>query len=59
MNIAVNQEIFMNQIQKNFKCFLPKQVIPFPVYPLLQVHVRDPGVFVQVAFVAWQPPLFT
>ena len=26
------------------------QLIPSPVYPPLQVHVKDPGVFVHVAF---------
>ena len=25
-------------------------VIPSPVYPPLQVHVKDPGVFVHMAF---------
>ena len=29
---------------------LPMQLIPSPVYPPLQVHVKDPGVFVHMAF---------
>jgi hypothetical protein len=31
------------------------QEVPFPVYPALHAHVRDPGVLVQVALVS-QPP---
>jgi len=41
---------------KNKNKFLPLQLRPFPEYPLLQVHVKLPWVFVQVAF-AWHPPL--
>ena len=29
--------------------FLPEQEVPFPVYPVLQAHVKDPSVFVQAA----------
>ena len=28
---------------------LPVHVIPSPMYPLLQAHTKDPGVFVHVA----------
>ena len=34
------------------KLFLPEQLVPFPVYPLLQAHVNDPAVFVQVALLS-------
>ena len=35
---------------RNFKTpFLPVQVTPFPLYPVLHVHVLDPCVFVHVA----------
>ena len=30
--------------------FLPEQVVPFPVYPVLQTHENEPSIFVQVAF---------
>ena len=30
--------------------YLPVHVIPSPVYPSLQAHVKDPGVFVHMAF---------
>jgi len=36
---------------------LPVQLIPSPVYPSIQVHVKLPGVFVQTAN-ALQPPFF-
>ena len=37
---------------------LPIHTVPFPMYPLLQVHVcGDPMLFVQPAF-GWQLPLF-
>ena len=36
---------------------LPVQLIPSPVYPSIQVHVKLPGVFVQIAN-ALQPPFF-
>ena len=32
--------------------FLPEQEVPFPVYPVLQAHVNDPAVFVQVALLS-------
>ncbi len=32
--------------------FLPEQEVPFPVYPVLQVHVNDPAVFVQAALLS-------
>ena len=31
---------------------LPVQCVPFPLYPLLQEQLYDPGVFVQYAFVS-------
>jgi hypothetical protein len=27
----------------------PWQLTPFPEYPILQVHVNDPGIFIHVA----------
>ena len=26
---------------------IPSQIVPFPEYPLLQIHAKDPSVFVQ------------
>jgi len=40
------------------KTSLPVQLKPFPVNPVLQVHVKLPIVLVHVAF-KLQPPLFT
>ena len=39
------------------KTYLPSQVVPstFNSYPVLQVHVKDPGVFVQPPFVSSHP----
>ena len=31
-------------------CSSPMQLVPFPVYPLLQVQTKDPAVFAQAAF---------
>ena len=37
------------QIIKQQNKFLPEQVVPFPVYPVLQAHENEPSLFVQVA----------
>ena len=38
-------------------CHLPVHVTPSPAYPVLQVQVKLPSLFAQVASVS-QPPLF-
>jgi len=42
----------------SFKLDLPVQLYPSPVYPGRQVHVKLPGLLVQVA-IGLQPPLFS
>ena len=37
-------------IKKTEVLFSPLQLTPFPEYPGLQVHTKDPLVFLQVAF---------
>ena len=37
-------------LQKKSRIYLPMHDVPFPVYPGLQVHVKDPMVFLQTAF---------
>jgi hypothetical protein len=41
---------------RNCDVNLPWQGVPLPVYPLWQVHMNDPSVFVQLAF-EWQLPI--
>ena len=43
---------------KNSLAYTPSHVTPFPVYPSLQAHVKEPGVLVQVALV-WQLLVFS
>ena len=41
---------------RNCDVNLPRQAVPLPAYPLWQVHMNDPSVFVQSAF-EWQLPV--
>ena len=41
-----------NHVHKILHSYLPIQTVPSPVYPRLQVQVKLPGVFVQVASAA-------
>ena len=51
-----NRVLVVNIIEDQ-NMFLPEQEVPFPVYPVLQAHVNDPAVFVQVALIS-QPWVF-
>ena len=50
-NANVDWEKIINKIRNKIKVlFLPVQLTPFPEYPGLQVHTKDPLVFWQLAF---------
>ena len=49
-NVHVTMDLAeMEQLAHYFNIFLPVQVVPFPLNPLLHVHWKDPSVLLHVA----------
>ncbi len=44
--------VLVVNIFKDQNMFIPEQEVPFPVYPVLQAHMNDPALFVQVALLS-------
>ena len=43
------QKTKQKQEEKKETCFLPRQIVPFPVKPSLQTQLYEPAVFTQSA----------